>query len=106
MYNTSHVRVGVLPVPITATLAAAAGLLAIVYVGMLAVAMTYGVLQIQAAQTVRDTSAAVGNLETTYLSVITTINNVNPVSLGFSKPSTVAYVTGSRPQPTVSLRTQ
>ncbi|HQU07950.1 MAG: hypothetical protein B7X04_00805 [Parcubacteria group bacterium 21-54-25] len=92
-------------VPVIPTLTAIASMMVIAYIGLLAIAMTYGALQMQAAQSVRDTNAVVGTLETSYLAAITAINQTNPTTLGFTKPVAIAYVTGSSPQQMVSLRT-
>ncbi len=105
MHN-SHSLSKTLPVPFIPTLAAVAAALVIAYIGLLAIVMTYGALQMQSAQALRDTSATVGVLETKYLADITEINNTNPEVSGFTKPLTIAYVTGLPSRPSVSMRTQ
>ncbi len=93
MYKSTLSSVRALP--LIPTLSAIAGLFLVAYIGLLAVVMTYGVIEMQSAQAVRDTRAAVGTLETKYLAEITTINNLNPETLGYVKPAAVAYAVGS-----------
>ncbi len=104
--RNSHSITQVLPIQFIPTLATVAGALLIAYVGLLAIVMTSGALQMQAAQTLHNTSATVGVLETKYLSIITNINSISPTELGFTTPTTIAYVTGSVNQPIVSMRAQ
>ena len=100
-YNS---RSAVLPIPIMSALYMVAGILFITYITLLAIIMTYGVVQTQSAQTLSDTRATVGTLETHYLATIKNISATNPKTAGFTKPSTIAYVSGTS-QPMVSFLT-
>lgn len=100
-----HSKAATFPISPISALSITAGILFITYVALLALVMTYGVMQTQSAQALRDTRAAVGTLETHYLTTIKEISAINPSAAGFTKPSTIAYVRGST-QPVVSFLTR
>ncbi len=89
--------------PIIPTLSIIAGIFLISYVAMMAFVMTYGAMQMQFAQSVRDTGAHVGVLESQYLALVTKINHTNPATLDLTKPTSIAYIIDTS-QPTVSIR--
>lgn len=100
-YNS---RAAVLPLPVVSILSVVASILFVTYIALLAIVMTYGVIQTQSAQALSDTRATIGTLETNYLATIKKISATNPDALGFTKPSTVAYVSEA-PRSKVSFLT-
>ncbi len=80
------------------------GVLLVGYIALLATVMTYGAIQVQAAEAVRDTSSDVAALETRYLAAVSALNHADPTALGYMKPAAVAYITGT--QTAVSMRTR
>lgn len=105
MRNFSQSVAAVTQLPYISILSFIAGTLLVSYLALIAFIMAYGTLQMQFAERVRDTSAQVGTLESQYLALVTQINETNPATLGFTKPTSIAYVTDTT-QPMVSMRTR
>ncbi len=76
----------------------------LVYIGLLAFVMSYGVVSMRSAQIVQDTRARISTLETSYLSKISEINYMQPQASGFERPIHVGYVVDTLPA--VSIRTR
>lgn len=104
MYNISNPIAKVAQVPLIPTLSVVVGVLLITYVGLLAFIMTYGAIQMQSAEALRDTRAHVATLDTKYFNMIASINQTDPTTLGFVKQRNIAYVTNI--PISVSMRTQ
>ncbi len=67
-------------------------LLAVVYIGLIAVVMSYAVLTMEYAQSVKNDEAAVAVLESTYLAQIARIQTSDYRMLGYAKPTTRIFV--------------
>lgn len=76
-------------------LSVAVGLLLAVYVALMISAILFAALQTQLAQNVQDKQMEIGKLENSYYTAIAKLDQTDPASLGFVKPSHVAYVTQS-----------
>ena len=68
---------------------AAAG---IVYIGLIAVVMSYAVLTIEYAQSVKNDEASVALLEAQYFSSLSRIENTDYLAAGYAKPSAKVFV--------------
>ncbi len=66
--------------------------LAIAYIGLIAVVMSYAASTIDFAQNVRNDEAHVSQLEASYLNQIASITDTNYTALGYVKPAVIAYV--------------
>ncbi|HFC10774.1 hypothetical protein MNBD_CPR01-373 [hydrothermal vent metagenome] len=103
MHNFKKIIIGAIASPVRPLLILV-GFLLVGYIGLLATVMTYGVLQMQSAEAMRDMSAKVATLDAEYFSTISTINKTDLSAQDFVKPISVAYVEGT--QTAVSMRTQ
>ena len=70
----------------------AAATLALVYVGLIAVVMSYAVLTIEYAQSVKNDEAAVAQLESQYLSSVALVEGVDYRAAGHAKPAMKTFV--------------
>lgn len=70
----------------------AVGILLVVYLGLVAVVMSYAALTIEFSQSVRNDGAVVAALEGQYLAGISRITNTNYADLGYAKPVVKAFV--------------
>lgn len=70
----------------------AVGVLAVAYVGLIAVVMTYAALTVEFAQSVRNDESVVAVLESQYLSNVAQITNTDYVSAGYAKPVAELFV--------------
>ncbi len=70
--------------------------LAIGYIGLIAVVMSYAASTIASAQNVRNDEAQVAQLEANYLAQIAAITGTDYTALGYEKPSVIAYVPSAR----------
>lgn len=70
----------------------AAGTLLVVYIGLIAVIMSYATLTIEFSQSVRDNEAAIAALEGRYLADIARITGANYAAEGYAKPAVKAFV--------------
>ncbi len=104
MSNISNPIAKVAHIPLIPILSVVVGILLITYVGLLAFIMTYGAIQMQSAEALRDTRAHVATLDTKYFNMIASINQTDPATLGFVKQRNIAYVTNI--PISVSMRTQ
>ena len=70
----------------------AAGTLLVVYIGLIAVIMSYATLTIEFSQSVRNNEAAIALLEGRYLADIARITGTNYAAEGYAKPAVKAFV--------------
>jgi len=66
--------------------------LAVVYIGLIAIVMGYATLTIEFSQSVRNDEAVVATLEEKYLSTIARITNTNFVEAGYTIPVVKIFV--------------
>jgi hypothetical protein len=65
------------------------------YVALIAFVMSYGAVETEMAQAVRDASAQVSTLESQSLAGSTAFGALNPRALGYTTPVDKAFVTGT-----------
>lgn len=68
------------------------GVLAIVYIGLIAVVMSYATLTVEFSQSVKNDEASVATLEGDYLSNIATIQNIDYHTIGYTAPLAELFV--------------
>ncbi|MHB1769959.1 MAG: hypothetical protein ACYCPH_02690 [Minisyncoccota bacterium] len=66
--------------------------LAVTYIGLIAVVMSYAVLTVEFSQSVRNDEATVAMLESKYLATMTQITSTNYIAAGYAKPIAQAFV--------------
>ena len=66
--------------------------LAVSYVGLIAVVMSYAALTIEFSQSVKNDESAVATLEGQYLSSVANITNVDYAAAGYAKPLAEIFV--------------
>jgi len=71
----------------------AVGVLALTYIGLIAVVMSYAALTVEFTQSVRNDEAAVARLESQYLNTVSQISNTDYASVGYTKPLSKTFVT-------------
>ena len=69
-----------------------AAMLAVVYVGLISVVMSYASLTVDFAQSIKDDEAVVATLESTYLTAIAHIHTSDYQALGYTVPGTKIFV--------------
>lgn len=67
-------------------------MLAIAYIGLIAVVMSYAALTISFSQSVKNDEAAVAVLESQYLTNVALITNTNYIAAGYALPIAQVYV--------------
>jgi hypothetical protein len=77
------------------------GGLIVVYLGLIATAMTYAALEVEFTQYTKNDEAAVASLEASYLASVATITSTNYAAAGYSQPVAEVYVPGA---PETALR--
>jgi hypothetical protein len=70
----------------------AVAVLAITYIGLIAVVMSYAVLTVEFSQSVRNDEATVATLESQYLTAVAQITDTNYVAAGYAKPIAKIFV--------------
>ena len=68
------------------------GVLAVVYIGIIAVVMSYATLTIEFSQSVKNDEAAVAVLEGQYLGGVANIEGLDYRTLGYAAPSEKIFV--------------
>lgn len=86
------------PLPAAATLA---GALALSYLALIAVSVSYAALSVQFSQAERDDEAAVAALEARYLSAVRVVTHADYPALGYAKPAAIVFVPAA---PATALR--
>lgn len=70
----------------------AVGVLAVSYVGLIALVMSYAALTVEFTQSVRNDESAVAMLESAYLAQVAQITATDYAAVGYAKPAAIAYV--------------
>lgn len=70
----------------------AVGALATVYVGLIAVVMTYAAFTVNFSQSVKDDEASIATLETRYLAAVAEIEHTDYRALGYAVPAITHFV--------------
>ncbi len=81
-----------LPFSVTALCSGVVAVLAVVYIGLIAVVMSYATSTIEFSQSVRNDGTAVAVLEEQYLASVALITNTNFVEAGYAKPIAQTFV--------------
>ena len=68
------------------------GILAVAYIGLIAVVMSYAVLTVEFSQSVKNDEAAVAVLEGQYLDRVESITSTDYAALGYTRPTRELYV--------------
>lgn len=68
------------------------GVLAVLYIGLIAVVMSYAAVTVEFSQSVKADGAAVAILEAQYLSSVSKINTIDYRSLGYVAPVSQVFV--------------
>ncbi len=89
MLNTMRVHLPYPPVPLCVGIV---GLLAVLYIGLIAVVMSYAALTVEFSQSVRNDESAVATLEKQYLENVALITGTNYAAEGYAKPIATAFV--------------
>ena len=76
----------------TALCSGTIAVLAVAYMGLIAVVMSYATLTVEFSQSVRNDEAEVAGLEETYLTIIEDITNTDYVTAGYVKPNIKLFV--------------
>lgn len=71
------------------------GALALAYLGLIAVVMSYAATTIAFSQSVRSDESAVATLESQYLDTIAAVTHTDYRALGYAAPVSIAYVPGT-----------
>ncbi len=70
----------------------AVGVLGVVYIGLIAVAMSYAALTVEFSQSVKNDEATVATLDAQYLAAIASITNTNYRAEGYAAPIAQIFV--------------
>lgn len=73
------------------------GVLAMTYIGLIAVVMSYAALTVEFTQSVRSDESQVATLESAYLGAVASISASDYVQLGYDRPQSIAYVAATSP---------
>ncbi len=84
-----NLRLPFSPVSIAAT---TVGVLAVVYIGLIAVVMNYAATTIEFSQSVRTNSSLIAELESKYLATVSDVTNIDYVRAGYVKPVAQMFV--------------
>jgi len=81
-----------LPFSVTALCSGLVAVLAVSYVGLIAVVMSYATLTVEFSQSVRNDEAEIAVLEEQYLTAVSNITTTDYVAAGYTKPITKLFV--------------
>lgn len=70
----------------------AVGILAVAYIGLIAVVMSYAALTVEFSQSVRNAETAVGKLERQYLATMAHITKMDYAAAGYAAPNAKIFV--------------
>lgn len=68
------------------------GVLAVTYIGLIAVVMSYAALTIEFSQSVKNDEVAVAILESQYLEGVARIQNLDYRAIGYATPRTKTFI--------------
>lgn len=86
--------------PVSMAVTLVVGLL-VVYIGLIAMVMSYGVVTMEFSQSVRSDESQVAELESQYLDKVAEITSADYTALGYAKPADQLFV---RAQGATALR--
>jgi acyl-coenzyme A synthetase/AMP-(fatty) acid ligase len=69
-----------------------AALLAVMYIGLIAIVMSYAAMTIEFSQSVRNDEATVASLEAEYLNTVARITNIDYTTVGYTIPMVKVFV--------------
>jgi hypothetical protein len=78
------------------------GAFIVIYLGLIATAMTYAALEVQFTQFTKNDEAAVATLEASYLASTASLTSVNYTALGYANPVAEIVVPGA-PQTAINF---
>ncbi len=81
-----------LPFPFVSLCLGSIAVLAVAYIGLIAVVMSYAASTVEFAQSVRNDEASVASLESRYLAAVASITNTDYTAEGYAKPVAEAFV--------------
>lgn len=70
----------------------AVGILLVVYIGLIAIVMSYAALTVEFSQSVRSDESTVATLESEYLADVAGITNTNYIAAGYAIPIAEVFV--------------
>lgn len=80
------------PVSIVSLSVGLVAVLAVVYIGLIAVVMSYAALTVEFSQSVKNDEAAVAVLESQYLDNVARLQSLDYHALGYAAPRTKTFV--------------
>ncbi len=81
-----------LPFSLSAVCFGSAAILAVAYVGLIAVVMSYAALTVSFSQSVKNDEAAVATLESQYLAAVASITGIDYIAAGYASPVAEVFV--------------
>lgn len=81
-----------LPFSVVSLVSSATGFLLVLYIGLIAVVMSYAALTVEFSQSIRNEESAVALLESRYLTNVADIATINYNEFGYIKPQTEIFV--------------
>lgn len=81
-----------LPFSILSACYTVVGVLVVVYIGLIAVVMSYAALTVEFTQSVRNSEAEVASLESEYLNNVAHITSIDYAAAGYAKPQAQLFV--------------
>ncbi|MGD0328146.1 MAG: hypothetical protein ABSB00_00310 [Minisyncoccia bacterium] len=81
-----------LPFSLTTFCCCAVAVLAVAYLGLIAIVMSYAALTIEFSQSVKNDEAVVATLEQQYLSIVSQITNTDYAAAGYALPVAEIFV--------------
>ncbi|MDE1919547.1 MAG: hypothetical protein KGH56_02485 [Patescibacteria group bacterium] len=81
-----------LPYSAVSLCAGAVGVLAVTYIGLIAVVMSYAALTVEFSQSVRNDETAVAGLESQYLAAMARITKTDYAAAGYAAPIAKVFV--------------
>lgn len=75
-----------LPFSLFSLCSGAVGVLSVVYIGLIAVVMSYAAFTVEFSQSVRDDTGTVAALESAYLTGVARITGTDYIAAGYAKP--------------------
>ncbi len=88
MYN-SRFHLSLSPVSLCSGTVA---VLAVAYIGLIAVVMSYAALTVEFSQSVKNDEATVGMLESHYLANVASVTGIDYVAAGYAQPTDKIFV--------------
>jgi hypothetical protein len=85
------------PYSIVSVCYGAVATLGTVYIGLIAVVMSYAALTVEFSQSVRNDEASIAALEARYLATVAEITSTDYTIAGYAKPVSLSYVSKQGP---------